>query len=118
MIAMFSPCSSFTVLSYILSYDVSDSLILRGQNTSCAFQQQEAGVTPKPGEIGPRFCGAMGSLPPMPMFCPRPNQSSRHAQPLRSQQLRVTRRVTRTVTVTMTCVFHASVTASSRFIDR
>jgi len=47
MIAMLSLCSSFTVLSYILAYDFSDSLILRGQNTSCVFQQQEAGVTPE-----------------------------------------------------------------------
>src|SRR6266436_9848186 len=47
MIAMLSCCSSFTVLCYLLSYDFSDSLILRGQNTSCAFQQQEAGVTPE-----------------------------------------------------------------------
>jgi len=47
MIAMLSCCSSFTVLCYILSYDFSDSLILRGQNTSCGFQQQEAGVTPQ-----------------------------------------------------------------------
>jgi len=47
MIAMLSFCSSFAVLSYILSYDFSDSLILRGQNTSCVFQQQEAGVTPE-----------------------------------------------------------------------
>jgi hypothetical protein len=30
-----------------LSYDFSDSFILRGQNTSCEFQQQEAGVTPE-----------------------------------------------------------------------
>src|SRR5258707_179556 len=47
MIAMLSYCSSSTVLSYILSYDFSDFLILRGQNTSCVFQQQEAGVTPE-----------------------------------------------------------------------
>jgi hypothetical protein len=47
MIAMFSFYPSFAVLSYILSYDFSDSLILRGQNTSCGFQQQEAGVTPE-----------------------------------------------------------------------
>jgi hypothetical protein len=47
MIAMLSFCSSFTVLSYILSYEFSDSLFLRGQNTSCVFQQQEAGVTPE-----------------------------------------------------------------------
>jgi hypothetical protein len=47
MIAMLSFCSSFTVLSYILSYGFSDSLLLRGQNTSCVFQQQEAGVTPE-----------------------------------------------------------------------
>src|SRR6266436_790559 len=47
MIAMLSPCSSFAVLSDMLSYKIPDSLILRGQNTSCAFQQQEAGVTPE-----------------------------------------------------------------------
>src|SRR5216684_2266988 len=47
MIAMLPRCSSFTVLSYILSYKFSNSLLLRGQNTSCAFQQQEAGVTPE-----------------------------------------------------------------------
>src|SRR5205807_7311644 len=47
MIAMLSLCCSFTVLYYMLSYNVPDSLLLRGQNTSCAFQQQEAGVTPE-----------------------------------------------------------------------
>jgi hypothetical protein len=47
MIAMLSFCSSFTVLSYILSYEFSDSLFPRGQNTSCVFEQQEAGVTPE-----------------------------------------------------------------------
>jgi hypothetical protein len=47
MIAMLPFCSPFTVLSYILSYEFSDSLFLRGQNTSCGFQQQEAGVTPE-----------------------------------------------------------------------
>ena len=47
MIAMLSLCSSFTVLYYMLSYKVTDSLLLRGQNTSCVFQQQEAGVTPE-----------------------------------------------------------------------
>src|SRR6266480_5540731 len=47
MIAMLSPCSSFAVLSDILFYRISDSLLLRGQNTSCVFQQQEAGVTPE-----------------------------------------------------------------------
>ena len=47
MIAMLPRCSSFTVLSYILSYKFSNSLLLRGQNTSCGFQQQEAGVTPE-----------------------------------------------------------------------
>jgi hypothetical protein len=70
MIAMLSPYSPFAVLSYVLSFDFSDSLILRGQNTSCVFQQQEAGVTPKPEGIGPRFCGAMGSLPPLIVFWP------------------------------------------------
>jgi hypothetical protein len=47
MIAILSFRSSFAVLSYIPSYDSSDSFILRGQNTSCVFQQQEAGVTPE-----------------------------------------------------------------------
>src|SRR2546429_9924026 len=36
----------------------------------------------------------------------------RHAQPLRSQQLRVTIGVTRTVTVKVICVFHTTVTVS------
>src|ERR1700740_1517572 len=47
MIAMLSPCSSFMALSDLLSYKTSDSLLLRDQNTSCVFQQQEAGVTPE-----------------------------------------------------------------------
>src|SRR5216683_8034447 len=47
MIAMLSPSSSFAVLSDILSYEFSDSLPSRGQNTSYVFQQQEAGVTPE-----------------------------------------------------------------------
>jgi len=34
-------------LSDTLSYKPSDSLLLRGENTSCVFQQQEAGVTPE-----------------------------------------------------------------------
>jgi hypothetical protein len=28
-------------------------------------------VTPKPEGIGPRFCGTMGSLPPLIVFWPR-----------------------------------------------
>src|SRR5713226_4417465 len=47
MIAMLFLCSSSTVLSDTLCYKASDSLLLRGQNTSCGFQQQEAGVTPE-----------------------------------------------------------------------
>src|SRR5713101_7939982 len=47
MIAMLFLCSSSTVLSDTLCYKASDSLILRGQNTSCVFPQQEAGVTPE-----------------------------------------------------------------------
>src|SRR6266702_5483106 len=47
MIGMLCFCSSLTVLSDILYYKVPDSLLLRGQNTSCDFQQQEAGVTPE-----------------------------------------------------------------------
>src|SRR6266849_7155322 len=47
MIAMLSLGCSFTVVSYMLSYKLADSLFRRGQNTSCVFQQQEAGVTPE-----------------------------------------------------------------------
>src|SRR6266581_4522107 len=47
MIAMLSPCSSFTVVSYIRSYKFTDSPLLPSQNTSCVFQQEEAGVTPE-----------------------------------------------------------------------
>src|SRR5437899_234535 len=47
MIAMLSSCSSFVVLSDMLSYKIPNSLLRRGQNTSCVFQQQEAGVTPE-----------------------------------------------------------------------
>src|SRR6266478_2931112 len=47
MIAMLSFCSSFTVLSYILSYKFADSPFPARPNTSCVFQQQEAGVTPE-----------------------------------------------------------------------
>src|SRR6266480_6497076 len=54
----------------------------------------------------------VGSLQPIPGFCLRPNGSSRHAQPLCSQQLRATQGVTRTVTGRVTCVFHAPVTAA------
>src|SRR6266550_1184778 len=54
----------------------------------------------------------VGSLQPIPGFCPRPNGSSRHAQPLCSQQLRGTPGVTRKVTGRVTCVFHAPVTAA------
>src|SRR6266853_7033651 len=54
----------------------------------------------------------VGSLQPIPVFCLRPNRSSRHAQPLCSQQLRGTPGVTRTVTGRVTCVFHAPVTAA------
>src|SRR5271165_87692 len=60
----------------------------------------------------------VGSLQPIPVSCPRPIRMSRHAQPLCSQQLRVTRRVTRTVTVRVICVFHAPVTVSSRHSER
>src|SRR6266436_8993693 len=47
MIAMLSPCSSFPVLSDILSYKSVAAPPPRGQNTSCVFQQQKAGVTPE-----------------------------------------------------------------------
>jgi hypothetical protein len=40
-----------TVLSDVLSYKVPDSLLLRGQNPNCVFQQQEAGVTPISAKI-------------------------------------------------------------------
>src|SRR5260370_23438604 len=61
MIAMLSLCSSFAVLYYMLSYKVPDSLLLRGQNTSCGFQQQEAGVTPRsPKGSGRDFAARWG----------------------------------------------------------
>src|ERR1700687_2378792 len=44
---MLSCSSFFTVLSYVLFYKIPNSLLLRGQNTSCGVQQQEAGVTPE-----------------------------------------------------------------------
>ena len=44
---MLSCSSFFTVLSYVLFYKIPNSLLLRGQNTSCGIQQQEAGVTPE-----------------------------------------------------------------------
>ena len=47
MIAMLSFYSSFTVLSYMLSYKFLIPFFLRGQNTICDFQQKEAGVTPE-----------------------------------------------------------------------
>ena len=47
MMAIVSFGSSFTILSDVLSYKVPNFLLLRGQNTSCVFQQQEAGVTPE-----------------------------------------------------------------------
>jgi hypothetical protein len=47
MIAIFFFGASSPVLSYMPSYRLTDSLFRRGQNTSCAFEQQEAGVTPE-----------------------------------------------------------------------
>src|SRR5436190_18239482 len=110
MIAMLSLCSSFTVLHYMLSYKVPDSLLLRGQNTSCAFQQQEAGVTPEarrdraailrrdgvaPDHFGAlpasKLCVAPCATSMLPTISPRPW-------------------VTLTVTGMVTCVFHAPVT--------
>src|SRR6266446_7600807 len=47
MIAMLSLCSS---LRFCLTFCLTEILIpffLRGQNTSCAFRQQEAGATPE-----------------------------------------------------------------------
>ena len=47
MIAICLFCSSLSVLYYELSYRSVVAPYPRGQNTSCAFQQQEAGVTPE-----------------------------------------------------------------------
>jgi len=49
----------------------------------------------------------VGSLQPIPVFCPRPNPMPRHAQPLCSQQLRVTLRVTRNVKRRVMIASHA-----------
>src|SRR5439155_975108 len=68
--------------------------------------------------LGSQRLPKTGSLQPIPVFCPCPNRMSRRAQPLRSQQLRVTLRVTRTVTVKVICVFHVSVTVSRSRSER
>src|SRR6266566_4603523 len=62
MIAMLSLCSSFTVLSYILSYKFADSLFSRRQYTRCVFQQLEAGVTPEALRLAPAKHDANESL--------------------------------------------------------
>ncbi len=59
----------------MLSYKVPDFLLLRGQNTSCGFQQQEAGVTPETRRdraailrrdgVAPARSGCFGRVP----FC-------------------------------------------------
>src|SRR5437660_11953712 len=64
MIAMLSLCSSFTVLSYILSYKFADSFFSRRQNTRCVFQQLEAGVTPEAESLGAALFGPEGPRPP------------------------------------------------------
>src|SRR6266852_5643112 len=47
MIAMLSFCSSLTTLSHMRFYKFADSLFLRGQNTSCVFQQPRGGSDPE-----------------------------------------------------------------------
>src|SRR5258706_10014459 len=66
MIAMLSSCSSFTVLSDMLSYKIPNSLLLRGQNKSCVFQQQEAGVTPQARRDPAAVLRHDGGAPPHP----------------------------------------------------
>src|SRR6266404_276360 len=82
MIAMLSFCSSFMVLSYILPYKSVAAPPLRGQNTSCAFQQQEAGVTPEArrdraalsrrGGVAPAHLSVLAASP----FLPWPHASA------------------------------------------
>src|SRR6266851_8275379 len=47
MIAICPFCSSLVILYYELSYNSVAAPYSRGQNTSCDFQQQEAGATPE-----------------------------------------------------------------------
>src|SRR6516164_10688463 len=53
-----------------------------------------------------------GSFQPSSVFCPRPNSSSRTAQPLALHNLRVTVEVTRGVPDTVNRVFQAPVTVA------
>jgi hypothetical protein len=73
---------------------------IRGQNTGL--------------ERPRRFFGAqMGSFQSSSVFCPRPNSSSRTAQPLALHNLRVTVELTRGVPDTVNRVFHAPVTVAN-----
>src|SRR2546422_10928863 len=66
MIAMLSLCSSFTVLSHVLSYKVSDSLLLRGQNPSCVFLAARGGSDPRgPKRSGRDFAARWGRSRPI-----------------------------------------------------
>src|SRR2546429_3286090 len=80
MIAMLSLCSSFTVLSYILSYKFADSLFSRRQNTRCVFQQLEAGgTTPRPKSRAPILGPGGGAAPPRKTRRERRPRSTRRA---------------------------------------
>src|SRR2546429_6805553 len=72
MIGICPFCSSLSVLYYELSYNSVAAPPPRGQNTGCDFLSslRRAGP-PKPARARPRFCGAVGALPPLPVFSPR-----------------------------------------------
>src|SRR6267143_3133539 len=74
MIAMLSLCSSFTVLSYILSYkSVAAPRSSRPKHGLRFLSSLRRECPPKPEGTGPRVCGAVGSLPPILVFWPRPH---------------------------------------------
>ena len=76
-----------------------------------------AGTTPRV-TLATQSAAKVGSFQPIPVFCPRPNCSSRTTQPQCSSTLSFTRRVNETVNGGVICVFHASVTLFSNFKQR
>src|SRR6267143_4100688 len=74
MIAICPFCSSLAVLYYELSYHSVAAPPPRGQNTGCDFLSSlRRECPPKPAGTGPRLRGAVGSLPPILVFWPRPH---------------------------------------------
>src|SRR5215469_4103492 len=71
-----------------------------------------AGTTPRV-TLATQSWQKVGSFQPSSVFCPRPNSSSRTAQPPAIHNLRVIVDVTRGVPHTVNRVFHAPVTAAS-----